>query len=601
MKLFIKKHWLIIFLAFCLTVILHFPQIHFILFSKIYKGLMLEANWDYTHYLTRVNRVSQGDFSLGNSYDKDYREAPFVIPPYFEIVIGSLGALLHISPVYILLISTFLGLFLLILLLYSFFLVLAGDKSYALLTAIAVPGITEIIYHLLYNQLHVKLPLMLLIKSLLLELDTIPLYSRPISPTLHFFIFILYLLCIYLLLQNGGMKIRKILLLICAILSLAISLYTFIYSSTLLIAFNFCLCILCLIKKDKRPIKLILIITFLASLFSVPYFVHFYKLISNPLFSEYAFRSGMHVTHLPSFQGIAICIFLGTVLLVIYRSNYNSTSFLFLFAIVLAFFLCLNQQVLTGREFQIHHYLVYFFYPFSVIFLIFFISHLTKRLFPKQTSFKNFIIHLVIYLILLRIVIRVVVFYSMILKGDFHPSFYHEKECRQPAYYNTYYAPVINYLKHQKGSQKTILANLCLSEFIAAYTQHYPAISIYTTTYLIPQTRLISKYFLYVYLNIGKSSSEDIKQYFIKHAKDASIVLYLFPLKEKIPRLNLDILYKAFLSQGFYRELRHFGVDYIIQDTLLDHWPEIDTYPFLKKLIDINGVVIYKVISEKDK
>src|SRR5688572_12760732 len=63
-----------------------------------YQGFILMGADAEPYYTTRIARVHQGYFNLGNTYYVEHLEDDWLVPPYPEIIVGTMGNLTGIEP-----------------------------------------------------------------------------------------------------------------------------------------------------------------------------------------------------------------------------------------------------------------------------------------------------------------------------------------------------------------------------------------------------------------------------------------------------------------------------------------------------------------------
>lgn len=604
----IRKCWLVIVLSLFITLILHSSQFYFIFFSGHYKGLLLVTTPDELAYLTRINRAHYGDFQLGSVYDRSYRKLPYVIPPFFEAIIGWISSRLHIPPHYAMLLSTLLGLFFLAITLYHLIYILTTDKW---LSTFCWFGILCLTYFFLnfYSTLNYSILKTFLVtphnfinhvsrffKEYIASWTSI-LFIRPISPQLHLLFSAIYMLCLYHLLQD---KRGRVVTLLASAFCLSIVMYTSPFFTPIVSAFNLSLIILCFIQKDLKSIKYIVVVSILALLLSLPSIFHHIKLFSHPDYSDALHRLGLSKQSKLFFNSDFIFLLFSAVILLIFRKKYKSLQFKFIFAIHLSYFFIFHQHILTGYEFQPFHYTQYFFAPFYFGLSLFLLIKFCTGFFKERSNYKVILSVSGITIIGLITAVYLYFYTLRVMRGAFYPQFSElERKHSSADYFNTYYTPVVDYLKKENRS-KVILANPQLSDIIAAYTQHYTVVSIYSNAYLVPQKRFYHNYFLYVYLKGVGGDESTIASYFSRNFREVEFLVYShFAHPDWTSQFQFHIVsyYQKFLENDFQKNLLLSGVNYIIQDTYRDRWIDLSNYSFLRKKINLNGIIIYEVTS----
>jgi len=379
------------FLIFCIISILIgaiyiYPDVRFIAEEgKNFKGITLTGTADEAFYLARLNGVYKGDYRLANVGLYEHRNDPWLMPPYAEVIIGSIGKILKIPAQYLDIMLSFIFPVIIFWLIYLLAYYLSRSQRLGILTTSAILlgyalfsarfSILRDIVSLKYSQ-----PLWFL---------------RPYSPQMIYIPFILALVSIFLFIDST----KKSRLFLVA-LFIACTNYTHIYIWAFLFAGLGVWLIIAIFQKDTRICKNIIIIMALAIFLSMGYWINHYRVSMSPNYSFLKVMMGMEYTHRPIVPLAYILI--SSIILFCNRSA-STKHFYFLLSFLLGGLVCLNQQIISGKIMQPGHFSGYANKTFLTIALI---SSLNKiKLFEKilekiSKRVKRHLLHVTFFLLI---------------------------------------------------------------------------------------------------------------------------------------------------------------------------------------------------------
>jgi hypothetical protein len=118
-------------------------------------------------------------------------------------------------------------------------------------------------------------------------------------------------------------------------------------------------------------------------------FIQIFQLLNSKNYSSIPFGY-LKFTHIPDITLVGVILFLVFIILVyLYRIKHGniSESAYFVFILVVSCFVTRNEHILSGMIMQYSHFEMYQFGPVAVISTLFFISHLTNKLFVHKLNY----------------------------------------------------------------------------------------------------------------------------------------------------------------------------------------------------------------------
>lgn len=476
-KIFIKEHYWIVIFSMLLTILIFAPLLAFpFIAGKDYQGININAYGSDAHfYLTRGKEVLEGH-NLGSPVLREGKNGPDIYQSYSDYIILApikllgLAGKANIAVIY----NTynFIGVFVLIILIYFLVLQLSGRKLISLAAALfAIGG-----YSLVYRKA--------------LFYDDFNIYARVLYPFVNSVI-----LFAYLNLLVKSLKAEKLKYIIYAGMTFGLLFYIYFYAWSFVLALNSCLFLIYLFKKDFIAVKKVFWISLLGLALGA------YNLFK--LFLSLGSAGGQQTAYFmwASFGRAPIFSKIGFLTLIIFAAYYykrrNYQDWPLILAIILSGWTALNQQIITGRMLQYGHYYFYFIVPLSIIISF----YMVWRIINNEKIRK--------YLFILLIA---VVFINT--AGGQYKSFFtsyagkiHEQS----------YGPIISALNSDK-SPGVIMADITNEYLFTIYTPHDLFWQQIATISQIPLQRIKDALFVYYYLN--KESRNDFKNYLTEIGND---------------------------------------------------------------------------------
>ncbi len=348
---FLKNHWAILLLALTLALIIKAPIIAFPhVAGDSYRGINIyhfaNLSVDEDFYMSRGREVLEGN-KLGNPL---LREGKNLKPDYYftineYVLVGPLrllGLADKINIVTLYNIYNFVGVFVLILFIYFFALQLKADKLFAAATAISiVGGYTLIFYRTFFEPLF-------------------NMYGRSLYPYLSSLAFFAYLI-----LCARALKAPSLGKSLFAGVALGVLFYVYSYAATFALIFNAFLFLIFAFKKDWRLVKRIFLISGLGILIGAYNILRFMTFMNSPAGQQfsYFYRAVYENRFAYSKLGPLILVLFG---IFAYKKR-GDKNWPILYALLLAGWFSINQQVITGLSIRAEHYLWYYTVPALII------------------------------------------------------------------------------------------------------------------------------------------------------------------------------------------------------------------------------------------
>lgn len=368
-----RFHWGGIITAVLCAFLITAPLIAFPEYAgDAYRGININHfGTDEDFYLARANDVAEGH-TLGQPFlsrGKEYTDPTFykieqvVMFPY---VVFGLNAHSTIVDWYNTLNT--IGVFLLALILYAFAFLLSKNRLLAVAIASFVIGGHSIIFY----------------KTLFY--DNFNIYGRSIFPyaaSIPFFAFIL-------LLYRATVEKRGWLTALGAGIFLGFLFYDYFYAWTFALALLGSLFLISLIMKSWASLKTTISIGIIGIILASPMlisFVHFFASGEGAQISYFLVAVHTHA-FVMSVAGLAT---LALFFLHLWRTPQDKNN-TFLFACILAGWVALEQQILSGRAIEYGHYYWYFIVPLSIIVGAYFVAaFIPRKIIPWFASLLIFL------------------------------------------------------------------------------------------------------------------------------------------------------------------------------------------------------------------
>ncbi len=578
----IKNHKWAVLLAFLSAIIVAFPQFYFPCdHSEAYRGIYIATTDNEHGYLSRVQEVRDGHPSLGSVFLKDGKDDPYIQPPLSEILVAYLGKMFFLDLNNTILLARFLFAFLVFLVVYGFVFFISKEKLIALAASSAV---------CLANSLISPRGIFALLQGEPPGTTFLTLY-RPVQPQVSFLFFFGFLLFFWLFFDALiKLNIKKLWIWgAVSTLILGLSFYIYPYTWTFLYAFLGVFFLILIFQKKWQDAKRTLYVVFGGIIISIPYFLNTYEASLHPHFWEIIIRFRYIVTRQPIFGFLVPSLFV--IFLVLFPKKWKS-QFIFSLALLIAPFIVLNQQLITGRVLSIGHYHWYFHQPLAIIFLIIILLYQTKLWQDKLKLFKS----ISVSKILAFLIIGVSIYTGIVIQISSYQASENKILSEQR------YAPVVEWLNVNAEKEEVVLAASELPSILSIYTflnqfspdYHYLSAS---------NERILNSLFLFYRLDGVKG--EEAKDLFLQEEerKYISGSVYnthyenLYGSTAAIPDQVLYSFaekYQDFLLIPIDKFLEMHEVKYVIWDTRnYPRW-DLDQYHFLNKVYEEGDFIIYK-------
>lgn len=457
LKLILKKHKIAVIFAFIVGFLMIAPQLIFISNTPNYNGLyMMKADAE-VHYLARMKEFVDAG-SNKNPYFYEYKD---VISPFNTIsepILALPASVLPITVPKLNLLYKFLLPAIIFILVYILFLQILSSKKWSIVGGLGI---------LLGNNL-MNLPDIIHFVKLEPIYSQFALYSRPVNPEFSSIIFFTYLIVLFIALKKRDWWPFIFLGLI-----FGFSFYVYLYSFTFIMALNFVFALLFIIKKNYNLLKKILVSSAIGLVIGAYEIYNIILITNHPFYEGLAIINNIKSSHLPIFSIAGLII---TALFIFFIIRKKCKNKYFLTGLLVASWLVINQQILTGVLLQSGHYHWYFNTPIYIIILFWLAYNISPY-------FSNRKINTV--LVLLSMV--------FILNTLFIQYSSYEKSKSEVAS-DQEIMPAIDWLKLNTPAESVVLANQKNSNLIPIFTDNYVAWSDYGAYYLIPKERRAYNY-----------------------------------------------------------------------------------------------------------
>ncbi|OGE80338.1 MAG: hypothetical protein A2826_02690 [Candidatus Doudnabacteria bacterium RIFCSPHIGHO2_01_FULL_43_23] len=566
---YLKKHHFVILLGIVVSLLCFLPQYWLERdLGDDYEGVYFSVTDSENYYGSRVGEIYDGHLGLGNAHLAEYKVLPYLQPPLPEIVYAGFGKLVGWDRVEAILYgSRVVFPFILTLVIYSFVYSVSKSRLQSLLaTAFIILG-----QNLLLNPMAI-LDLARGESKIFQAL----VYSRPVSPQFHSIFFFGYLALFWQWLETRTDKY-----LWWAAVLLGFLFYIYFYSWTFIFAFLAVLFLISFFKKDFILRKKLILHAILALAIAIPYFYNLYQFYQLPQREFLGTLQGLVSGRSFVFSELLVA---GTVFFFISFWRKFAAQFWFFTALLLAGFIAINQQIITGQELFSPHYHWYINAPLVGIVLVmgfFELLHLQKH---KK---------LAVALVCLGLA-------GFVFNGYVAQRNTYEKNQK---YFvaDQRYATLYDWLNLNTPKDSVVLTfSPYVGDNLPVYTHNNVFMSVQLMLNNTPEERIKDAYYLRIYFLDVKADEAD--EFF---RGNPSIVADLlggvanrrkygcrtcFPESEFGPVIEG---YKKFLEQGIEKQLDKYRLDYLVEDTSSDIWPAgiLDRY---KKIAEVGEFVVYK-------
>ena len=363
----LRTHALPLLVIFVLTLLVEAPLIAFPFFAgERYQGINIaHFGNDEHHYISRVKEVLEGH-TLGQMYLAEGKDLPDSFQSNIEQILFSpvrmLGLGEEVSATSLVNAFNFVGVFLVLLLMYALVYALSGDILLSLACSVfAVGG---------YSLIENKTVLYTLVHDHRLFYTDFNIYGRSMFPYAAQVPFFAFLIFVYQAVQAplarpSRESFAPYAYALAAAGAFGFLFYDYLYGWTFALAFLGALFIALLLWRRWAHAALVASIGAIGLLLGSYKLIAMYQLFTSSLGEQFSYFFLTIKNHAPimSMTGLVV-----TILFAIYahvRRDDKNTSFLF--AIILAGWVALEQQVITGHTVQYGHFYWYFVVPLSII------------------------------------------------------------------------------------------------------------------------------------------------------------------------------------------------------------------------------------------
>jgi len=564
----LKNHkWAILF-ALIATAIIVSPQIYFRYhYQDTYQGIEIIGD---SPWAPRVQEARDGHFNFGSIYYKDGKDNPYLFQPLGSIMVASLGKMFSLNLNDTFLLFRLIFPFLIFLIIYGFVLSFSKNKLAALTSATVI---------LLAETLLSRSAIFLMLSG---ETPRNFLYLiRAVNPALTLFFFFGFLLLFWLFLEKKQWRWGII-----STLILGLTFYDYFYTWTFLYAFAGVLFLIFLFKKRWEDVKRILIVFVGGAILAIPYFLNLYRATTHPNYQEIGEIFGLIQGRVPVFGFSVPFVF---IIFLLFFPRKQRDRYFFALALVVAPFIALNQQIITGRLLQVGHYHWFFNTPLAIIILLFIFFYWVSA---KKWEFikKISAISIMVMSIYAGIFIQAVSYANI----------------EEEAIEKQKYGPVIDWLNENSEKEEIVFANNEISHLVVVYTSlnvfnHHAAMYSLSAT----RSRLLETLFSYYRLDgVGENDAQSL---FLQERGKISGKIYgmyyreLLGDYEAMPdeviqeiiqkyQESLFVSTNEFLNQVWSK----YEVKYLVWDKQENPQWQLDQYQFLEKSFEAGNLIVYE-------
>jgi len=562
----LKKHYLVIILAFVAGGLTCFPQIFAIKQVNNFQGVYRTVSNDEAYYLARAKDIIDGHTFLSNPYLYEYKNGYPTEVWLPEYILAKPLALLNIDLHKGYLFYDFLLPSILVILTYSILYLLTGSVFSSFLGA---------------AFLHLNLFLFQ--------------FNRNPSPQFNF-IFWLLLYLIWLKFLKKPTLFYTIAM--GAVFGLLFYIYTYYW--TFYVVFFAIFLFLNFILKRPLPYKKYFLAFSIAFIISIPYFVFMIKDTGLPYYNETLARIGMIDTHFPSGRKIVMW---GLVILLLLYASYKKRILsiglrpILLLSGVLASIIVVNQHVITGKNmfFASHYWMLSAFcFIFAFVYLLNLWLNKIKIRYIK---------------IILLILISCYIFYRPVINAIAtvrEDTGYSQIEIGEQRY-----TPIFSWLNLNTQKDEVVFPDEELSSLIPVYTADNVFYNANAGLHFMSDEDLWRRFVLAHYWNkIDVKFAQDnifyVRGYYYtalcdhNQSKNKIRKLFFLPPEACVKNSSGEIdkflkLAQDVQSRDFYPQLKKYKVDYFIWDKKNDlNWP-VNDLKFLEPVYEANDIAVYKV------
>ena len=578
-----KNHWLVIFFAFLVGLIIFLPNtISTVKIGQDFQGIYPTFNNDETYYLGITKEVYDGNVNSGNPFLREHKNDLALQPLYFELIPAMEAKLLGLSVPEVFVFNDFLLPFLGVILLYILI--------FSLTNNLFISNTFSFTFYLIFATS----------------------FNRPISPQLGFIFFLLGIFIIWKIISKK--HDLKVLLLLNVFLAIVFSglvyIYPFYWTAIIVL---YVVALLMIIIKEGGFLywfKGCLIFALFSALFLLPYGLNMLKIIKDPSFVEASIRNGLVFTHWPgALFNVFFILFCLPIVYLSYEKFRNTRSLFFCFALLSSGVILNWQNVLTGKmlQFSSHYYIV------TILFIFLVLSVLIKNIWQFYTEHEEKNYKKPVAVLLIAVLFLLIIYKQKI---DFIDTY---KNIISPLEILNVQSlmPVLDWFNRNTPPDSVIFV---LSKeydiLIPIYTQNDVYRSGYAGMSLVSDDELENRWIVQNYwgdinADVVKNAHRSIwinkfqDTYANKEVRRKIFQLVTgnqYPETILIEQKYIDRVlekYNKFKEIGFEKAIKTYGVDYIILDTSDSVYSSLELrfkkYSFLQNIVKIGNTIIYKV------
>lgn len=526
----------------------------------------------------RVREIQDG-YSFGNIYNKEGKDNPNLFQPLGTQVVAYMGSIFSLNINDTLLLSRIVLPFAVFLLIYCFVFLLSRDKLVS-----AAIGLVFLLGDPFMSYSGLSLLLQGVSPESFLRI------ARPVNPAMVYIFLFSFLAFFWLFFRE-----KKWWQGVAATVLLGLNFYNYFYTWTYLYAFGAFLGLFLLFQKRWRDALNVALVYIGAAILAIPYFINLIKASSYPAYELVGQRLGIIFTHHPLMVGSTV-IFALVIFFFLFPKE-DKDNRLFGFALLIAPFLTMNQQILTGRIMQADHYHWFFHKPIGLIFVMIAVFYTLQRF-----GFINF-----------RKIVLATIIAGSFATGVFVQAYsykYDTDDGGQIAIERQKYAPVMEWLNENGKKDAMVFGNDESSHLTVIYTPlnvlYHRAVC--CTTLSATEDQLLDTMFLFYRIRgVGEAATDQV---FADERDIISANMYgiyyrkLYGQYASIPDEKISYLaglYKDTLrvpsSTWIEGMLAKYEVEYVVWDKKTDPAWNLN-YPFLKPAAQFGDIVVYQYSSE---
>ena len=367
--------------------------------KSVYFPVTPSSNWDEAgFYAQRANAVYNGQWIAGDINLTEYKNGPSFLPILNPIQLGVLGKIsgsIHMGFV----LADFLYPPLIFLLLFFFALEFFASRAAAALFA------TIFVFSPLFA---IYIPPISLAYAKQLVAGFFPVFGTP--GALYFdrieypeTTFVFYLAALYFIFRALKYKTRRDIIL--GGLFFGSTFYTYLFDWGYLLVGISILAILFLCQKKYSEFKILLYALLIGFIVSIPYWINLFELKALPQFKDIFYRTGMEISN--AFRWGSVWksylrnIILTALIWMTWRKK-DKLSVNFITAFLLAYFVVVNAQVITGFQAQPDHWyrIQFIFMALGAAMLLFWAyGRFIKNYIPQKLAVSLSGIFLIVFLL----------------------------------------------------------------------------------------------------------------------------------------------------------------------------------------------------------